>query len=731
LPTGAGKSLLYQFPSVIIDKPIICISPLISLMADQKAHLDEFNIPSIDYNSTQKNKIKIKEDILDGKYKIVFMTPEYIIKASNFLIEINEKIGIGAFAIDEAHCISSQGHNFRSAYRELGCINTIFPKIPIVALTGTATKTVQKDIIKQLGMENPKIFRQSHDRINLTYYIKKKINMSTDLTQLISADEFIIIYCQTKKNTEKIAEFVKSLNIKCDRYHAGLDDDLRADIQNNFMIGKLTCVVCTLSFGMGIDKSNIRKVIHYGAPKDLESYCQEVGRAGRDGKHSDCYLFYNEQDFVINRLLIGHGDNYEHITHKQNLLNTFIKFLKTNNCKRKFILDYFDDDTDINNKLEKCCNICINKNDNVDKIIKNIDITEDCQLIIKLIQLISEKSCTTSMIINMVRGSNNKKITSYMKTLYGYGLGKKYSSEQWKIILDHLIACKLLTEKTVMWRMQYTIILVSNKGREFLSDDTKINIDEDLLNIKSAKKTKKTTKTKADNKTKKSLTDSDSDDTATADSDNKKITKTRVRSDDKKNKTIMKKTITSDDTHSSDSGDGKITKLEPLKNKKPNVDVDRTLKLFTNKYTVDEISLKLNKNVGVIESYLCDIVKNGKDIDFSRLNLSSKKFSDIKDVIDYEFEGRTNNIAEIKEKCVKNTSYYEIKMTMAIIDSNQINKILDIEKTKTKTKAKTETKTKHSTSASSESSEDMVKLPKTKPKTNKKKYVSVSASDSD
>jgi ATP-dependent DNA helicase RecQ len=713
LPTGAGKSLLYQLSAMILNKPVICVSPLISLMADQKAHMDELDIPCIDYNSTQKDKLKIKSDILKGEYKIIFLTPEYMIKAEDFLELLNKKIGIGAFAIDEAHCISSQGHNFRAAYRQLDCIKDNFPDIPILALTGTATKIVQNDMVAELALKRPKIFRQSHDRINLTYYINKKTTIENDLKKLLVDKEFIIIYCQTRKKTEKVSEFVESLGIKCDSYHAGLSDDNRTKIQNKFMTGELTCIVCTLSFGMGIDKGNVRKVIHYGAPKDLESYCQEVGRAGRDGKHSNCYLFYNDQDFVINRLLIDHGENYEHKIHKYNLLDTFIKFLKITTCKRKFILDYFNDISD--NKIEECCDICINKEANKGKKINTVDVSDDCCMIIKLVKALPTKS-GTAMIINMLRGSNNKKITTYMKTLYGYGEGKKYSPDQWKVIIDHLINCKLLIQKTITGRFRFTVIDVSPKGVEFLNSDETININKELLDIKVIEKPKKKLEVKKKTKKNTGLAEKElSSDSESSEDEKKDVIKT-CKCSAKKCKCI--KINSSSESESSDDEKKDVVKTCKCTKLckcivKPNY-INQTLKLFNDNKSLGEIAKKLDKDVKIIESYLCDIVKNKKEIDFKKINLSYKIFSSIKDVIDYEFEGNMNNIAEIKEKCLKDTTYYQIKMTIAIIESKQIKKLEEIPKI-----------SKKSSSNKSSSDSDDVKIKK---KIIKKKKVSSSES---
>jgi RecQ family ATP-dependent DNA helicase len=661
LPTGSGKSICFQLIPFILNKIVVIISPLISLMKDQKDNLEKLNITAIAYNSTHENRTKAKYDILKGVYKIIYLTPEYVIQSHELLKSLNEKFTIGLFAIDECHCVSSYGHSFRPSYCQLSCIKDMFPTIPIVALTGTASKYVEKDIVVQLELIKPVIIRASSDRPNLTYYINKKTDIEHDLNKLLNND-FIIIYCPTIKQTEKVCEKVNKMGVKAGFYHGRMSDTDRSAIQDKFFHGTLTCIVSTSSFGMGVNKENVRKVIHYGACKTVEDYVQEVGRGGRDGKHSECHLFYNGGDFVTNKTLISSTSNEKHRSRLYDLLDIFIKYLK-------FILDYFNDPCVANPDIKECCDICINKKNNEGKVIEMTDITKDCKILITLINILPGKKGVT-IIVDMLRGSNSKKITPYMKTLFGYGAGLNYSVAQWKIIIDHLITLKYLAEQTIHSRFRFTVLGATEKGVNAVNDEIKIEIDSSLLKInKIDKKPKEKTVKK------------------------------------KKEEVCVSKSTNSDNKTFEDLSDNEDEQIKEV------------LKLYNKKFTIEKIADKLDISKFMVESYLCKLVEEKNNIDFSRLGLSHKIFKNIQDVVNYEFNGSVNKLANLKEKCSDKITYYEIKISKAIIDSNQSKKLMkDIDA--------------HKLEDNDTSSDSDVKLKKIPIKLPIKKYKKLTSSDS-
>lgn len=305
MATGYGKSLCFQYPAVYTNGITIVISPLISLMEDQVHALQLVNIPACLMGTAQPNK-KIDEDIISGQYRIVYMSPEYVIKSEG--LKLIEKLGtmVTLIAIDEAHCISQWGHDFRQTYKRLGVIRNHLPKIPILAVTATATGIICQDVCTTLGLRQPMILSTGFDRPNLELNVREKGgSIWQDLRQFVSKDinGSIIIYCLTRKETQEIAEVLTNHHVKCAYYHAGMDLQIRSDVHKDFIQDKLNIIVATIAFGMGIDKPDVRLVIHYGSSQNMESYYQEIGRAGRDGLHSKCVLFHCREDFELHQIL--------------------------------------------------------------------------------------------------------------------------------------------------------------------------------------------------------------------------------------------------------------------------------------------------------------------------------------------------------------------------------------------------------------------------------------------
>ena len=447
LPTGYGKSLTFQIPALYLDKPAVIISPLISLMDDQRLILSNLGISSCCYNSNVENKNQMKKDILQNKYKFIYITPESIVTMKDFFVKLEDKQGISLIAIDEAHCISSYGFDFRKSYRELTFFKEILPDIPILAVTATATNTVGKDICKVLGYKDTNPIKTSFDRPNLYLEINQKgKNVGDDIVPIINKydGQSIIIYCLTKKDTEQISKVLKVHKINCGVYHSGIDTDVKMKTHHDFIKGKIKVMVATIAFGMGINKSDVRVVIHYGSPKNLEGYYQEIGRAGRDGVKSYCYAFYNFRDFKIQEMFITACNDQSYQKVQLDLLAQMKKYMTSTKCRRQILLQYFDEETD--DKCDFCDNCCNKKGNNDHKSAKSEvittiqDVKKEAKLLIELIEYSTSKSKKygLTMYINILRGSNNKTITSFMRKSKYYGAGKSKSIAWWKEMSDNL-----------------------------------------------------------------------------------------------------------------------------------------------------------------------------------------------------------------------------------------------------------------------------------------------------
>ena len=362
MPTGGGKSLCYQLPAIILDGVAIIVSPLIALMKNQvdsiRSYAENENIAHFFNSSLSKSeKEKVKKLVLNGETKLLFVAPETVNKTEN--LEFLKKCNISFFAIDEAHCISEWGHDFRPEYRK---IKTTIKEInnkttPLIALTATATEKVKKDIIRNLGIEDSALFISSFNRPNLYYEIREPDNINNDLIKFIKvhSNKSGIVYCLARKSAEEISEILNLNNIKSLPYHAGLDKNIRIETQDKFLMEEINVVVATIAFGMGIDKPDVRYVIHYNLPKSLENYYQETGRCGRDGGEGECILYYKKEDVdkfkSFNSKKIG--SEKEMNTH---LLNEMVNYIQENTCRRKTLLHYFGENYNERNCNKQCDN---------------------------------------------------------------------------------------------------------------------------------------------------------------------------------------------------------------------------------------------------------------------------------------------------------------------------------------------------------------------------------------
>lgn len=436
--TGGGKSLCYQFPAVYTGKTSIVISPLISLMNDQTMKLEELGIKSVAINSTTTDRHKVIEKLMNGYYSVVYTTPETVISLEKIIKTMTKNDKLVTVAIDESHCVSSWGHDFRNVYMKLGKIRNWTKSIPMITLTATATKHVEEDIIKSLSLKDPVILKTTYDRPNLSITLKHKgKNISDDLFELIKSNKPTIIYSPTKKGTENIKNELELKGIKIGIYHAGMSSKNREKIHKKFVSGKLKCITATVAFGMGID-TTIRQVIHYGIPKDMESYYQEMGRAGRDGKPSDCYLFYSLSDLDTVNFFISRLTNPVYRSRRFEMANIMKKYIYSTECRKRYILNYFGE-----RYREPICRNCDNCNDIHKSEVR--DMSKPVRDMLVTAIATGEKFGTT-MLINVLRGSRAKTIPYAFRRLITFGKGTSQSAKWWKTLSRLILDIEYLEE---------------------------------------------------------------------------------------------------------------------------------------------------------------------------------------------------------------------------------------------------------------------------------------------
>lgn len=476
LATGFGKSICFQMPHLITGKSVIIVSPLIALMTDQKSEMEKRGIPVCVLNSTNKDKTHEKQKILHGKNKIIYITPEYLEFCEDFITELNNNDAICLVCIDEAHCVSSYGFEFRQSYTKLGVFREWLPDVPILALTATATNKVRNDISRILKLNDPYILIGSFDRPNLYISVNaSKKNVEDDLYDILIKykTDYIIIYCKTRDETDNISKAINRFGIKSCSYHAGMSNTERETIQQKFIKKEIKCIVATIAFGMGINIPNVRLVIHYGCPKNIESYYQEIGRAGRDGKPSECIMFFSKKDFALNRFFLKDIKNSNHHAYMENQIRIIEKYVYSTECRRKTLLECFDGKVDKQNNCNNCDNC-----KNVKNIIKK-DVTLETYYILKIIDYLDGK-CGTNLVINILRGSKAKNITQHIKNHIFYNIGRHKSVDWWKSIVRLLINNDYLCE--VQIRNRYgTVINITKKGLSWLKQIKYKNIDSKTI----------------------------------------------------------------------------------------------------------------------------------------------------------------------------------------------------------------------------------------------------------
>ena len=471
MPTGGGKSLCYQLPALVMEGTAIVISPLIALMKNQVDAIRGFvagNDGIAHFLNSSLNKAQITEvrnDLLSGATKLLNVAPESLTKAEN--IAMLKEIKISFYAVDEAHCISEWGHDFRPEYRRIRNIIEEISVAPIIALTATATPKVQSDIIRNLGMTDATVFKSSFNRPNLYYEIRDKADPKRDIIKYIKQNpgKSGIIYCLSRKKVEELAELLNINGIKAAPYHAGLDAKTRAENQDKFLMEEVDVIVATIAFGMGIDKPDVRFVIHYDIPKSIEGYYQETGRAGRDGQEGQCITFYSYKDIQkLEKFMQGKPIAEQEIG-KQLLMET-VAYAESNSCRRKLLLSYFGEDYQVEN-----CGAC----DNCLHPKKQFDGREEMATVIELVQTLPERF-KMEHLANILAGESNSIIKSYKHDkLELFGAGKDRSVRFWNAVMHQGLVLKLLYKDIE----SYGLISATEEGRRFYENPYALTLTED------------------------------------------------------------------------------------------------------------------------------------------------------------------------------------------------------------------------------------------------------------